>query len=92
MCYFGPPPEFAQDCFSVAFEPGDHSAAITFLHADGDLNLRVYDDGFNEVGASESQDDNEEVPLVVGAPSVYTVCVEPAGVDAIESDYVLTLQ
>lgn len=92
MCYFGPPPEFAQDCFRVPLDAGSRAASIQFSHAQGDLNLRVYDGGFTELGFSGGQADVETVEFTADADGEFIVCVEPGGVDPIESDYTLVVQ
>ena len=66
------------------------SVDATFSHADGDLELVVYDANLAEVGRSASSDDNESLGMVVSAGDLHFVQV--LGVDsATNSDYSLDI-
>jgi len=80
------------DIFTVDV-PGGHTLEIqvAFTHANGDLNLRLYNEAGIELDVSDSTTDNEMLTAPVEA-SETRYYVEVAGLGAASNDYVLTLK
>jgi hypothetical protein len=78
MCFLDGFAFSAQDCYSAQLTPGPYEAALDFLHAQGDLNLEVYDPDLTLVGLGYSAQDGEAVAFEAVAGE-YTFCVIPAG-------------
>ncbi len=62
---------------------------VTFLHADGNLDMAIYDSNLEVVGRSESTDDNEQLQFMGEAGELYYVRVY--GVDGATADYDLAI-
>ena len=71
---------FDDDYFSfVAAASGPATVGITFSHAQGDLDLRLYDDNLNVFELGTSSDDNEQVTADLVAGETYYVAVAGLG-------------
>lgn len=90
MCYLEPPPENALDCFALDLFEGTFNASATFSHAQGNLDLVLYDSGGFVVSEARSVNDNETLEEVIEFAAFYTLCVEPVG-DPFENSYTLQL-
>ncbi len=70
------------DYFLISVQAGYQQLdiALTFTHASGDLDLRLYDsDGTTELSASASISNNESISYEVAAAGEYYLRVEPVG-------------
>ena len=94
MCYDaqeGGLPEEAQDCFDFFIDaPSQVTVAVTFSHAEGDLNAVMVNPSFVELGRAESLDDNEEIVAQTQEVGIFKLCIIPAS-DLIRSSYGLSL-
>lgn len=90
MCYEARIGEDFADCFTIALNEDDTlSASLTFSHADGNLDMALYD--VNEVALRQAQstDDNETLSFQAPQAGDFVLCVEPQG-GAFESTYGLS--
>ena len=77
-----------EDWFKIADSAGK-TAELTFKHADGDLDLAVYDENGAEFGRSETARDVESVKL----PASGTAYIRVKGADAsVSNDYELVVK
>ncbi len=91
MCHLAQIGVDDRDCFSIQLlELDTIEVNLTFVHADGDLDLRLYDRNFTVLAISDSVEDEESISFEVQEDGNYTFCVEPFG-GAFEVDYSLSV-
>ncbi len=79
------------DCFAIPLRFEEIlTATIDFEHQDGDLDLRLYDEGLTLVDLSQSQSDGEQIVHSVQDNGNFVLCVEPQG-GAFSTVYTLDL-
>jgi hypothetical protein len=80
------------DCFVVPLRFEEVVfATIDFEHQDGDLDLRLYDEGLSLVDLSQSQTDGEQIVHSAQDNGNYVLCIEPQG-GAFSTIYTLDLE
>ncbi len=91
MCYGAEIGVNDNDCFEVTLAEEDVlSVDIAFAHADGNLDLALYDRNEVPLRVSDSLDDDEDFVYIAEADGEYVFCIEPQGV-AFESNYSLSV-
>ena len=92
MCYEAQIGDRDEDCFSFNLGQDDQLLVdATFMNADGDLDMDLYNPIGQIVARSQTRDDNEMIDHTAQLGGSYTLCVVPQGL-GFESDYALDLE